>query len=516
MEQTALVAGTRVQNLSVMLRRSAARFGGKTCILSGDASWTYAAFDAEVDALARGLASRSIGRGDRIAILARNSGSFMVLRFAAARLGAVIVPVNFMLGVAEVAYILEHSEARILFVDPTTAAVGAAAVTPAIEAVYSLSGEFDPPAEGFESWQSLLVRGGAIPDECAQADDLLQIIYTSGTESRPKGAMLTHAAVLWQYQSCALDCEWNARTIALHSLPLFHCAQLDAMIGPALQMGATNIITATSSPENLLPLVEKYRITSLFCPPTIWIALLRSTLFDQHDLSSLEKGYYGASIMPVEVLKELQERLPQLRLWNLYGQTEIAPVATILFPDEQLSRAGSAGRPTIHVQTRVVDEAMIDVAAGEVGEVVHRSPQLMVGYLKDAERTDEAFVGGWFHSGDLATLDAEGYLTIVDRKKDMIKSGGENISSREVEEVLYQHRSVAEVAVIATPDPKWIEAVTAFVVFKEGYSVAPDTLIAHCRERLAGFKVPKQIRFLDSLPRNASGKVLKKELRERE
>lgn len=514
MDQSTLVAATRTQNLSVMLRRSAQRFGDKTCIVSGDTVWSYAVFDAKVDALARGLAARSIGQGDRIAILARNSGSFMVLRFAAARLGAVIVPINFMLVEEEVAYILKHSEARILFVDPTTALLGAAAAIPGIEKIFSLSGEFDPPAGGLESWESLLVREGGVLEECAGSDDLLQIIYTSGTESRPKGAMLTHAAVLWQYQSCALDCEWDDRTIALHSLPLYHCAQLDAMIGPALQMGATNVITATPTAENLLPLIEKYRITSLFCPPTIWIGLLRSPLFERYDLSSLAKGYYGASIMPVEVLKELQERLPALRLWNLYGQTEIAPVATILFPHEQIDRAGAAGRPTVHVQTRVVDEAMVDVGVGEIGEVVHRSPQLMIGYLKDPERTGEAFAGGWFHSGDLATIDAEGYLTIVDRKKDMIKSGGENVSSREVEEVLYQHPSVAEAAVIGIPDPKWIEAVTAFVVLKDDTSIDHAGLIDHCRERLAGFKTPKQVRLVENLPRNASGKVLKKELRE--
>lgn len=504
----------RFQNLSAMLRRSAARHGPKACIISGTAHWSYAEFDASVDALARGLAARAIGRADRVAVLARNSGSFMVLRFALARLGAIFVPINFMLIGEEVRYILEHSEARILFVDPGTAALGRAAAPAGIENIYSLSSEAGALAPDLESWESLLQRNGPKPEETARADDLLQIIYTSGTESRPKGAMLTHAAVLWQYQSCAIDCEWDARTLALHSLPLFHCAQLDAMLGPALQMGATNIITAAPTPENLLPLVEQHRITSLFCPPTIWIALLRSPLFDRHDLTSLKKGYYGASIMPVEILKELQERLPRLRLWNLYGQTEIAPVATILFPDEQLTRAGSAGRAALHVMTRVVDEAMYDVAVGEVGEVVHRSPQLMTGYLKDPERTADAFAGGWFHSGDLATIDTDGYITIVDRKKDMIKSGGENISSREVEEAIYRHPSVAEVAVIGTPDPRWIEAVTAFVVLKDGAALDAPSLVEHCREHLAGFKIPKNVRFVETLPRNASGKLLKKELRE--
>src|SRR5262249_35873046 len=191
--------------------------------------------------------------------------------------------------------------------------------------------------------------------------------------------------------------------------------------GPAVYLGASSIVTATPTPENLLPLLEKHRITSFFAPPSVWIALLRSPLFDRADLSSLRKGYYGASIMPVEVLREMQRRLPMVRLWNFYGQTEIAPLATVLKPEDQLRKAGSAGKPVLNVETRVVDDRMQDVKPGEVGEIVHRSPQLLTGYFNDAEKTAAAFAGGWFHSGDLATIDADGYITIVDRKKDMIK-----------------------------------------------------------------------------------------------
>lgn len=227
----------------------------------------------------------------------------------------------------------------------------------------------------------------------------------------------------------------------------------------------------------------------------------------------LRKGYYGASIMPVEVLKELIDRFPALRLWNLYGQTEIAPVATVLQPEEQLSKAGSAGRPGLNVETRVVDDDGTDVGVGEIGEVVHRSPQLLDGYFNDPEKTAEAFAGGWFHSGDLATVDADGYITIVDRKKDMIKSGGENVSSREVEEIIYLRPEVSEVAVVGIPDPKWIEAVSAFVVLKPGSELSEKQLVDHCAQHLAGFKVPKRVVFIDALPKNPSGKVLKRELR---
>jgi fatty-acyl-CoA synthase len=231
-------------------------------------------------------------------------------------------------------------------------------------------------------------------------------------------------------------------------------------------------------------------------------------------LSCLQKGYYGASIMPVEIMKKIQQGIPQIRLWNLYGQTEIAPVATILKPEDQLRKPGSAGKPVLHVETRVVDEEGADVAVGDIGEVVHRSPQLLTEYFNDPERTAQAFAGGWFHSGDLATIDDEGYITIVDRKKDMIKTGGENVSGREVEEVIYQFADVAEVAVIGLPHHHWVEAVTAVVVLKSGAVPAADELIAHCASRLAGFKVPKKILFADELPRNPSGKILKRNLRE--
>src|SRR5690606_15691032 len=287
----------------------------------------------------------------------------------------------------------------------------------------------------------------------------------------------------------------------------------DTLLGPGVYVGATNVITDKPTPENLLPMLARYRATLFFAPPSIWIALLRSGGFDQADLSSLSKGFYGAAIMPVEVLRELNRRRPNVRLWNYYGQTEIAPVATVLYPDEQIPRAGSAGRAALNVETRVVDDAMHDVSPGQVGEIVHRSPQLLLGYYNDPERTAAAFEGGWFHSGDLGVIDAEGFITVVDRKKDMIKTGGENVASREVEETIYQLEQVSEVAVVGLPHPYWIEAVTAFVVVRQGQSLTEEQLIDFCRSRLAHFKAPRRVVFVDTLPRNPSGKLLKRELR---
>jgi fatty-acyl-CoA synthase len=504
------------QTLGDLLRRTAARVPQKTAVLCGEVRWSYAELNALCSRLAAGLASRGIVKGDRVAILARNSHAFVALRFALARLGAVLVPVNFMLKADEVAFILRHSGARVLAVDSGLEPLGREAVlrdTRVAQLVWLPSEGPSQPAAGLTRFDELASTEAATAEAVPASTDLAQIVYTSGTESLPKGAMLTHEAVIWQYVSCIVDGEMGHDDLVLHSLPLYHCAQLDCFLGPAVYVGATSLITGTPSPDNLLPLLQRYAITSFFAPPTVWISLLRSPRFATTDLSALRKGYYGASIMPVAVLQEMQRELPQVRLWNFYGQTEIAPLATVLKPEDQLRKPGSAGKPVINVETRVVDDLMRDVAVGEVGEIVHRSPQLLSGYFNDDERTQAAFEGGWFHSGDLAKLDDEGYITVVDRKKDMIKTGGENVASREVEETLYGLAQVSEAAVIGLPHPRWVEAVVAVIVVKAGQTLSREEVIAFCGERLASFKVPKEVMFADVLPKNPSGKLLKRELR---
>ncbi|MEO7853190.1 MAG: acyl-CoA synthetase [Rubrivivax sp.] len=517
----ATTPGLRSQTLGDLLRRSASRLPHKTAIVCGEVRWSYAEFDALCNRLAAGLASHGVRKGDRFAVLSRNSHAFAALRYALARLGAVLVPINFMLKADEAAFILRHAGARWLALDSGLAALGqqASALDTQVRQFLWLPSETPGEAPGdaladMLRFDDLARCSDAVPEVELAGSDLLQIVYTSGTESLPKGAMLTHEAVIWQYVSCIVEGEMVETDTMLHSLPLYHCAQLDVFLGPAVYVGATNVITATPTPDNLLPLIGRHGIDSFFAPPTIWIALMRSPLFADADLRSLRKGYYGASIMPVAVLHDMQRLLPQVRLWNFYGQTEIAPLATVLKPHDQLRKAGSAGRPALNVETRVVDEAMCDVPVGAIGEIVHRSPQLLVGYYHDDERTRAAFEGGWFHSGDLGVCDDEGYISVVDRKKDMIKSGGENVASREVEEAIYALSQVSEVAVIGLPHPRWIEAVAAVVVLKPGHVLTEAELTTHCTARLAGFKVPKAVVFADSLPKNPSGKLLKRDLRE--
>ncbi|MBV9174945.1 MAG: long-chain-fatty-acid--CoA ligase [Chloroflexi bacterium] len=499
-----------------MLRRTARRLPHKQALLFKERTWTYAELDADCNRIAHGLAAIGVRKGEHVAILSRNSAAFVLLRFALARLGAVLVPINFMLNPSEVAFVLRHAGVRVLCAAPDlaeTASLAAAQETPVEQLVCLEDGAEQAARPGWIPFESLYAETISEPAVDLDSRDPAQIMYTSGTESLPKGAMLSHDALLWQYAAVLVEAELTRSDVILHALPLYHCAQLDVLLGPGMYAGTTNIVVDQPRPDLVLPAIQQHQVTLFFAPPTVWISLLRSPVFDQVDLSSLRKVIYGASIMPMEVLRELNERLPNVRFWNLYGQTEIAPLATALQPGDAMRKPGSVGTPTLNVETRVVDAEMHDVAPGEVGEIVHRSPQLLNGYYRDEERTAEAFVGGWFHSGDLAVVDEEGYITVVDRKKDMIKTGAENVATRQVEDVLYMLPTVAEAAVIGLPHPRWVEAVTAVVVPRAGQTVSEDAIVAHCRQHLAGFKVPKAVVLVESLPKNPSGKILKRALR---
>lgn len=496
-------------------RRSAALNPGKIAIIDGDSSFTFAEFDANVDRTANAIAAAGIGQGERVAILAHNCWQFAVLAFATARRGVVLVPVNFMLGATEIAYILDDCGAVAFVAEDALADTADAAIAESA-ATIRLRLSIGAPVSGWDDIRDWTDYDGAAADPVHVADDdPIRLMYTSGTESRPKGAIHSSRSLMWQYVSCAIDGGMSGADIEVHALPLYHCAQLDCFLSVDIYLGATSVIVRAPTPAAILGAIATHRVTKLFCPPTVWISLLRSPDFDQTDLTSLAKGYYGASPMPVEVLKELTTRLPGIRLWNFYGQTELAPLATILRPEEQESHAGSAGRPALNVDTRVVDEFDEPVPAGTVGEIVHRSPHATLGYFGKPDITARAFANGWFHSGDLGVFDEDGYLTVVDRKKDMIKTGGENVASREVEEALYQHEAVAEVAVFGVAHPHWIEAVTAVVVPKDGASLSGDEVTAFARSVLAGYKRPKFVVITDALPKNPSGKILKRELRDR-
>lgn len=517
MKTDALIRRARGQQLSDLLRRSAARIPDRTALVFRDQTDSFAELDAAVNRAAHALEAQGVVKGDRVALFSHNSRAFVVLRFALARLGAVTTPVNFMLSAPDVAYILDHSGAKMILAEDSLCPVADAAMAENGRDLpkFAIPHAGTETPEGWRPVSDLMEHDDASEVwRDVHPDDPIQMMYTSGTESRPKGALLTSGALYAQYASCIADGDMRDNAVSLHCLPLFHCAQLDCFLSPDLYLGSVSIVHDKADPAEMLAAIEAHGVTKLFCPPTVWIALLRHPDFDTRDLGSLNAGYYGASIMPTAVIEELSKRLPKMRLYNFYGQTEMAPMATVLKPDEQMRKLGSAGRPALNVETRVVDDEDRPLPVGEVGEIVHRSPHLITEYYNDPEKTAEAFRNGWFHSGDLGRFDEDGYLYVVDRKKDMIKTGGENVASREVEEAIFHHPDVAEVAVFGIPHPKWIEAVTAVVVPKAGAKLSAEQVVTYCRETLAHFKAPKHVVITDQLPKNASGKILKRDLRE--
>ncbi|MCW3003575.1 MAG: AMP-binding protein [Conexibacter sp.] len=503
-----------------VVRRSARRWPERVALHFGDRAWTYAELDAATTRVAAGLLGLGLGKGDRVAAVGTNSDAFLLLFLGCARAGLVHVPVNYNLVGGELSYIIGQAGSAAVFGDPgLTAAVDAVAgdLPTVVHRGTLRDGDGDGDGAGNDvlAWAS--ATGGPVPDlgdVAVAGEDLVQLLYTSGTTAAPKGAMMTHRALLHEYLSCIVALDLDASDVPLHPLPLYHSAQMHVFLMPYLMLGATNHVVEKPDAGDMLARVERDGITSLFAPPTVWIAVSEHPDFATRDLSALRKAYYGASIMPVPVLRRLREALGGVGFYNAFGQSEIGPLAAVLRPEEHDARPDSAGRPVLFVEVRVVGEDGRDVpASGGQGEVLYRSPQLCTGYWDKPEETEEAFAGGWFHSGDLVRVDEEGFLFVVDRVKDVINTGGVLVASREVEEALYTHPAVAEVAVIGTPHERWIEAITAVVVTREPATEA--ALMAHAREHLAPFKLPKAVHFVDELPKNPSGKLLKRELRER-
>ncbi|MGW3015288.1 acyl-CoA synthetase [Streptomyces longwoodensis] len=484
-----------------VLRRSARRTPARVAVEYRDRTWTYEELDDAVSRAAGVLLARGLAPGDRVGAYGHNSDAYLVAFLACARAGLVHVPLDHHLTGDDLAYLVRQSGSALVLTDPDLAGrlpdgTPVLALRDTDDALLARLADA-PPYDGPEP----------------RSEDLVQLLYTSGTTALPKGAMMTHRALVHEYLSAITALDLSAGDRPVHALPLYHSAQMHVFLLPYLAVGATNVILDAPDGDRLFDLVEQGRADSLFAPPTVWIGLANRPDFAERDLSRLRKAYYGASIMPVPVLERLRARLPDLAFYNCFGQSEIGPLATVLAPDEHRGRMDSCGRPVLFVDARVVDEDGKEVPDGTPGEIVYRSPQLCEGYWDKPEETAEAFRDGWFRSGDLAVRDAHGYFTIVDRVKDVINSGGVLVASRQVEDALYTHEAVAEVAVVGLPDEKWIEAITAVVVPRG--EVTEQELIAHARKGLPPFKAPKRVLFVDALPRNASGKILKRELRDR-
>lgn len=497
----------RSSTISDLIRRSAARFPHSTALRFEQRSWSYPDLDRAVTAVARGLRERGVTPGDRVAAYGRNSDLYVIVFLACARAGFIHVPVNYQLRGDELNYILTDSGARFVVADSD--------FLPAVEQTDSGSSAlrvcFD---ELLPSALDTDAPPAADGEFCVLDTDIAQLLYTSGTTSAPKGAVMTHRALVHEYLSSLFALDFTESDRQVHALPLYHSAQMHVFMLPALMVGAFNVVVPAPIPGQLLEAFAQERINTFFAAPTVWVALANHPDFTAADLGSLKKAYYGASIMPGPVLQRLQDALPDLGFYNCFGQSELGPLCTVLRPEEHAARPGSAGRPVLFVETRVVDSQGADVPPGERGEILYRSPQLCEGYWNKPDKTAEAFEGDWFHSGDLVIVDESGFISVVDRVKDVINTGGVLVAGREVEDAIFELPQVAEVAVVGLPDDTWIEAVTAYVVLKEPLDDA--AVIAHVKSRLAGFKVPKAVRFVNELPKNSAGKILKRSLRSRD
>jgi len=507
--------------LSDIVAFSARRAPDAPAMLFGDQRWTFAELHGRINRTANAMLG--IGApGERVAILAENLPEYVEAYYAVPRAGMCLVFVNYRLAPREIEHIVRDSGAALMITEPGYAEVSTkVAGSTGVRQVLCIGCGPDGAPEGTTALESL-VRDASDEEPVVEVgnDDLAWLIYTSGTTGLPKGAMLSHANLMAAVCSSAIRWPSDLTGPSLFPWPLCHVAGYGI---PLLHLHARPLVLMRAyEPGAFLEHIEKYRADETTVAPTMFSMLLRHPGFDDHDVSSIRRIGYGAAAMPAEVLRQGMQRFPNAEFATGFGMTELS--GNVLYhPYEEHLRGleskpellTSVGKPMPLGMVRVVDEAMNDVAAGEVGELVVRGPQVTLGYWNNPQATEEAFAGGWFHSGDLAKIDDEGNFYIVDRKKDMILTGGENVYSREVEEVLYRHAAVAEAAVIGLPDEMWGENVVAVVQLRADATAGEDEIIAHCRSDLAGYKSPRRVFFIDELPRNASGKVLKRELRKR-
>ncbi|WML38370.1 long-chain fatty acid--CoA ligase [Neobacillus sp. OS1-2] len=500
-------------NIGSLLSQSARKFPELLAIECEGRSYTYRGFNEEVNKLAHGLLQRGVNKGDKLAIMMKNSDHFVFTFFAAAKIGAVAVPVNFRLTATEVQYILDQSDAAIVVCDKEFEQIIVEAKKDTAVRMVITVGE--PETVGFDSYEKVLADCTEEPDIDVSEKDDVEILYTSGTTGRPKGALFDHSQIFKVGISVVINMEICQHERILHLAPLFHSAQLNLFLISGVALGATHIIHRDFHPVKTLQAIQEHKITHLFAVPAMYNFLLQVPNADDYDLTSIKRVGYGAAPMAPELVKKSMQLFKTDQFYNLCGLTEAGPGGILLDPEGHKLHLGKGGKPIFMTETRVVNEEGKDVLPGVIGEFIVRSPMVMKEYYKKPEETKSTLKGGWLYTGDLATIDDEGYITLVDRKKDMIISGGENVYSVEVEGVLFEHPAILDAAIIGLPDEVWGEAVCAIIVPKEGAVIDEQELRSFCREKLAGYKVPRRIFIEEQLPRNASGKILKYQLRQK-
>jgi fatty-acyl-CoA synthase len=505
------------QGVGYWLTRRATLSPRKTALIYEGEDWTYAEFNRRANTIAHALRSLGVCHGDRVAYLDLNHPNFFVTMFAAAKLGAIFVPLNFRLTGPELTFIINDAGVHTLIHD--------ASFGPLVESirgdihcrhhVRSFSEEPEGTlADGMRSFASLHAdQRESDLDNAVALDEVAVIMYTSGTTGRPKGAMLTHGNLLWNNISAWIAFDTSTNDITLVCAPLFHIGGLNVTPLTAFTKGATVVLMRQYDPVKVLELIEQYKVTSMFGVPAMFQFMTLAPTFADTDLSSVRTFICGGAPVPEPLIRLYADR--GIPFAQGYGLTETAPFATIVPIEFASTKVGSAGLPPFFTDVDLFDEDGEPVTTpGERGEIVVKGPNVMKGYWNRPDATAEAIRNGWFHTGDIGIRDEDGFFYVVDRKKDMIISGGENVYPAEIEDVLYGHPAIAEAAVIGVPDAKWGETVRAIVVKKAQTELSEQEVIDFCQGRLARFKQPRSVVFIDVLPRNPAGKVLKFELRE--
>jgi long-chain acyl-CoA synthetase len=510
-------------DLQQILDHAVRYYPDRTAAVCGSTRLSYRGLAERVRRLCHGLQGLGIRKGDRLAILMYNCHRYFELYYATPEMGALAVPLNIRLSASEIAYILKDSGSNTLFVGPEFLPLLAEIRDQLPDLRHCVFTGDEAPPEGFVGYERLLDGARAdISPASVGPDDLAALFYTSGTTGHPKGVMLSHANLLANAYHVLAGLDWLDGEVYLHACPMFHIAD-----GPTSHfitwLGGTHIIIPGFKPDLALEVMEREGVSATLLIPTMINFLIHHPDVGKRDLRTLRRIAYGGAPMPAELARQAMQTLA-CDFIHLYGLTEAAPLLTFLPPQEhvaegppaKLRRLLSCGRAILGTRVRVVNGGGLEVQPGEVGEIIAKGPNIMAGYWNKPEETAAALRDGWLYTGDLATVDAEGFIYIVDRKKDMIITGGENVFSTEVENALYTHPAILEAAVVGVPDATWGEAIKAIVVLKPGLQATPADIIEHCRSGMAHFKVPRSVDFVDgALPKSGSGKILKRELREK-
>ena len=496
------------------LRRHAERTPDKLALVDAHANrqFTYTQFNERANRLASFLQDTlDIQQGDRVSILAKNSSDYFEALFGCGKMGAILNTLNWRLAVPELEFIINDCAPRVLIYEPDFAeAVNA--LRPRIGCQFYVAMADDAPEDEWP-YEGALATGSpeGIEMPLLTYDDTWAIIYTSDTTGRPKGAQVTYGNFFYNAIGMGQAIDLTSRDVNLNVLPTFHIGGLGLYAGPTFHAGGTVVVMRAFDPAELLRLIEEWKVTALLLVPSIYLVLAQFSDFDKYDLTSMRSWASGGSALPPSLVRQFAER--GIIIQQGFGMTETGPTVFLISKEDAVRKAGSVGKPVLHTDVCIMDRDGNVLGPNEVGELCIRGGNVTTGYWNRPEATTEAIVDGWLHSGDAAKYDEEGFYYIVDRWKDMFISGGENVYPAEVENVIYQHPAVAEVAVIGVPHSRWQEVGRAIVVIKEGHALTEEEIIEFCRGKLARYKIPRSVAFVDSLPRTAAGKVLKRELR---